>query len=195
MNLRKPNPHISLAPAENVIQAVGHADRIGLPLNRHLTISWDHADCVGRIQDVQGKFLERFSKWAKYRGVPPTYVYALENGDVMGQHSHIPLHVPRKHLAGFKRMIPRWIDGDVDQTGTTKTFKVTSVRYCDGVGRLNPVKGILKYILSGIEAEAGALLGIEPRGKAGVIVGRRLGTSQNIGRKARETAASRRKAA
>lgn len=186
MNKRKARRQINLVSAENAIQAVGYADQIGLFLNRHMTISWEHAQCIGRVQDIQGVFLERFSKWIRYHGGIPAYIWSIENGPVLGHHSHIFCHVPLDLARGFKKMVPAWIDGDVDQDGATKTFKVTTIKYGAGVNRLNRLKGVMRYILKGLEEDAALLLGIEPRyDKAGVVTGKRIGTSENIGRAAR----------
>lgn len=186
MNKAKANHQIKLAWAENIIQATGYADQVGLPLNRHLTIGWEHAQCIGRVQDIQAKFLERFSKWIRYHGGIPAYVWSIENGPVLGYHSHIFCHVSSALLTDFKKMVPRWIDGEPDQSGATKTFKVTTIKYGAGVRRLNRLKGVTRYILKAANDETAELFGIiqEPQ-KAGVVFGKRLGTSQNIGRAAR----------
>lgn len=186
MNNAKENHLIKLALAENIIQAAGYADQVGLPLNRHLTISWEHAQCIGRVQDVQGKFLERFSKWIRYHGGNPAYVWSIENGPALGYHSHIFCHVPTDLFRSFKRMVPGWIDGEPNQSGPTKTFKVTTIKYGVGVRRLNRLKGVTRYILKAANDETAELFGIIQKPQsAGVVFGKRLGTSQNIGRAAR----------
>ena len=174
-------------PAVNIIQAAGYADQVGLPLNRHLTISWEHAQCIGWVQEVQGKFLERFSKWTLYHGGVPAYVWSMEKGPVLGYHSHIFCNIPGVLFRPFKRMAPGWIDGEPDQSGATKTFKVTTIKYGAGLRRLNRLKGVTRYILKATNDETTELFGIiqKPQ-EGGVVVGKRLGTSQNIGRAARE---------
>ncbi len=175
-----------MASAENAIQAVGFADQIGLSLNRHLTVSWEHAQCVGRVQEIQGRFLERFSKWIRYHGGVPAYCWSIENGQTLGYHSHIFCYVPRRLLKWFRRMVPKWIDGDVDQSGRVQTFKITTIKYGAGVKRLNRLKGVTRYILKAANDDAAEMFSIIQRpDKAGQVVGKRLGTSQNIGRKAR----------
>lgn len=186
MNKTKANRQIKLALAENTIQAAGYADQVGLSLNRHLTVSWDHAQCIGRVQDIQSKFLERFSKWIRYHGVIPAYVWSIENGYVLGYHSHIFCHVPADLYRPLKKMVPGWIDGEPDQSGPTKTFDVTTIKYGAGVSRLNRLKGVTKYILKAANDETAELFDIiqQPQ-KAGIVFGKRVGTSQNIGRAAR----------
>jgi hypothetical protein len=185
-SVNKITENIKVAPAENVIQAAGFADQIGLFLNRHLTVSWEHAQCIGRVQDIQGKFLERYSKWIRYHGAVAAYVWSIENGRTLGYHSHIFCHVPPNLFMGFKSMVPRWIDGEVDQSGPLKTSKITTIKYGVGVCRLNRLKGVTRYILKAANDDTAELFGIIQRpDKAGVVMGKRLGTSQNIGRKAR----------
>ena len=187
MNKTKRQASIKLGSAENVIQAAGYADQIGLPLNRHLTITWELAQCVGRVQDIQTRFLARYAKWICYHGSKPTYVWAIENGPVWGYHSHILIHVPSHLYKNFRKMVPRWIDGEPDQSGHTKTYLPTQVRYGFGISRWNRLKGVVCYILKGVESEAANLLGIDPRpDKAGIVFGKRCGTSENIGRAARK---------
>ena len=186
MNRTKSARNINLASAENAVQAVGFADLIGLSLNRHLTVSWESAQCIGRVQDIQGRFLERFSKWIRYQGSLPVYVWSIENGYTLGYHSHIFCHVPRQHLKGFRSKLPKWIDGDVDQAGPVQTFKVTTIKYGAGVDRLNRLKGVTRYILKAANDDTAQMFNIVQRpDKAGIVTGKRLGTSQNIGRKAR----------
>lgn len=186
MNRIKITKNIHLASAENAIQAAGYADSIGLSLNRHLTVSWEHAQCIGRVQDIQGKFLERFSKWIKYHGSIPAYIWAIENGRALGYHSHIFCHAPQKLFKGFKSMVPRWIIGEVDQSGPLKTIKITTIKYGAGVYRLNRLKGVTRYILKAANDDTAQILNIyQHPDKAGVVMGKRLGTSQNIGRRAR----------
>ena len=185
-NRRKRQASINLTSAENVIQAAGYADKIGLPLNRHLTISWEHAQSIGRHQDIQGKFLQRYAKWLNYHGGVPAYVWSIENGAALGHHSHILIHVPSALYCEFRKMIPKWIDGEPDQSGATKTYRSTQIRYGFGINRWNRLKGVVRYILKGVESESANLLKINPRpDKAGIVFGRRIGTSQNIGRAGR----------
>ncbi len=163
--------HIGLRPAENLIQATGYASQIGLPLNQFVTIAWQQADFVGRIHDVQGLLLQRMRKWLLYRGVTPAFVWVLEVGETIGLHGHYLVHVPDQHITAFEKMLSGWIDGDVTR-GVVVVEKVTNVR------------PLLRYLLKGLRPRSAALLRIEPRPQ-GNIAGKRLGTSQNLGPKAR----------
>lgn len=178
---RKATKHISLEAAENVIIATGFADLIGFPLNRFITVASELAQCVGRGQEIQGRFLERMRKWLLYRGVIPAYVWVIENGSVIGFHSHIAVFVPSEHWAAFKRAAPAWVDGDVDKS--TTNFQRTRLSF--GISRLNGVKGRLRYMLKGCNNEAANLFSIR-QSSQGTVIGRQCGTSENIGRTAQQ---------
>jgi hypothetical protein len=186
MNRAKPTMQIHLNAAENIIQAIGFSNQIGLPLNRFLTISWEHAQAVGRVHDNQGRFLERYMKWIRYYRSTGAYVWSIEQGRVWGYHSHVLIHVPLKLIGSFKKSVPNWINGDVDQSGHAKTFDIQKINAGYGIAQLNPLKGITRYLLKAANDEVSEILSIrrEPQ-KAGIVVGKRVGTSQNIGRAAR----------
>ncbi len=172
---------ITLGQAESLAHAVGFARQMGSPLNRFLTVLWERASVVGRIQEAQARFLERMRKWLKYRGIDTAWVWVIENGREMGLHSHILVHVPAAHFNAWKNMLPAWVDGDVD----AKTIHVTTIQYSKRQdAALNRVKGTLKYLLKGTTSQSAALLGIRKESQ-GIISGKRTGTSQNLGPAAR----------
>lgn len=179
--------HITQAQARNLFEAIEFAYGLGLPLNRLTTILWQEADVVGRIQDAQARLLERMRKWMQYRGAQPAFVWVVENGREMGLHTHILLHVPSEHLAAWKRMLPVWVDGDVQR----KTIHVKTIPYPKGPkAGLNSVKGVRKYLAKGISSQSAANFGIVPQ-EQGSVVGKRVGTSQNLGPAARSAFAQR----
>jgi len=179
---RRATATISLKAAENLIMAAGVADQMDLPLNRFVTVDWESAECVGRMQDIQGLFLERMSKWLKYRNVIPAYLWVIEDGRVKGLHSHILVYVPSEHLSDFKRKVPAWVDGDIDKS----TINIQLTPYGDSPSRLNGIKGRLRYILKGGDEEVSSLMGVNLKHQ-GTVIGKRCGTSQNIGVKARQS--------
>ena len=176
---------ISLSSAENVITAVGYADQRGHPLNRHLTISWYVAGLPGRVLDAQREILQLASKWLKYRGVTPAYVWAIENSPRFRDHSHIYIHVPR-HLAGkFRKMVNRWVKGVGGDPRLRGAIRMTRDKHDRGNVHAAS-RDLVRYLLKGIDNKAGQLLNIDrDYEKAGVITGKRCGTSQSLSRKAR----------
>lgn len=161
--------------------AARFAYHLALPLNRFVTVDWESAECVGRMQDIQGRFLERMGKWLRYRNVIPAYLWVIEDGRVKGLHSHILVHVPSEHLSDFKRKVPAWVDDDIDQS----TVDVRRTRYGDGPSRLSGIKGRLRYILKGSDADVSVLLNVNLKHQ-GTVVGKRCGTSQCLGAKSRQ---------
>ena len=172
---------ICLKAAENIVLAAGFADQLGLPLNRFVTVLWEGGQSIGTIQTRQGLFIERMSKWLRYRNVSPAYLWVIENGPAKGLHSHILIHVPSKHLKAFKRKAPTWVDGPIDKS----TVDIRRTRYGHGLNRWNGLKGRLRYILKGGDKAVSSLMRINLKHQ-GTVVGKRSGTSQNIGVKARQ---------
>ena len=63
-----------------------------------------------------------------------------------------------------------------------------SIKYGYGKNRLNRIKGVTRYLLKSADEETSSLLAITPRpDKAGMVRGKRVGTSQNLGRGSRAT--------
>ena len=173
--------HITPAQAEGLVLAAAHANKVGLPLNRFLTILWGQAEIPGRIQDAQARFLELMRKWFRYRGVKTAYVWVIENGSEKGLHAHILVHVPRAYEKEWRRAVPKWIEGKVGR-GIIRSkrvgFKNTPRK------SIGPIKGVLKYVLKGVSERSASLLRIE-RANQGSVMGKRVGNSQNIGPTAR----------
>jgi hypothetical protein len=176
---------IPLGAASNVIEGMGYANNRGFPPNRHLTISWWVAGVPGRAIDAQREVLQLASKWLAYHDVTPAYVWALEDGPVYRQHSHIVIHVPDHLKTKFRTMVNRWVKrvgGDPHAKGAVK---MTRDKY-NRTDYHKSIRGLVRYILKGTDLRAARLLGIEvDYEKAGFIDGKRCGTSQNIGPKAR----------
>lgn len=176
---------ITLKGAELLATAVGHSDRKGWPLNEFVTINWRVAGANGNGKAAQARFLELYRKWARYWGFTPSYVWAVENGPVQGLHSHLLLHVPTEHIVKFRKIARRWAGVRGPHSGSVKPIVMKTIHYPEGKDRLNQAKGLTKYFLSGIHPTAGELIKVEARSKAGDVVGKRIGTSRNLGRAAR----------
>jgi hypothetical protein len=175
---------ISLTSAENIIHGAGHACAIDAPLNRHLIISWWVAATPGRTLDAQREVLQLASKWLKYRGVTPAYAWAIENGPKLRNHSHILIHVPDEHQLQFRKMVNHWVKrvgGAPSNKGAIRIPRKKSYQTYDQM-----IRKLLQYILKGLDLQAAELLGITPDYEsAGAVIGKRCGTSQSIGPKAR----------
>lgn len=195
-NLASRESHgLNAAHIANLIAATAHADAIGLPFTRMVTIHWeaagvplaDMAKATGRYTDLMAKALARHCSGA-------AWVWTHENGDGKGGHCHLLAHVPADLvpvLTGLQRGWLRRITG--------KPYRVRVIHSKPIGGRLgleagNPelhainLESALAYVLKGASpatASQFALPRLEPGGR---VIGKRCGTSQNIGAKAREAA-------
>lgn len=72
---------------------------------------------------------------------------------------------------------PKWIEGKIGR-GIIRSKRVG--RKNTPRKSIGPVKGALKYVLKGVSERSASLMGIE-RANQGSVMGKRVGTSQNIG--------------
>jgi hypothetical protein len=143
-----------------------------LPLDLFVTIQWSKVSYGGRVQERLGRLCERLYQWLLRRGVALTHVYVHEVGSLREINTHIMVHVPRSVRREFEKMIPQWLDSPA----------------CEGlvdVREVNDHDGLTGHFLKGMEREAARALGILRCLDQGKIRGKRCGTSENIGRKAR----------
>jgi hypothetical protein len=114
--------------------------------------------------------------WLAYRGQPLMIVWAHEQGTARSLHTHALIHVPPQYRAAFKAQLERWIGNEI-------TAKTIDIRPDDG--------GRISYILKDVAPAHYGALNIRqsyakrrsPRNRP--IEGKRAGTSQNLGPKAR----------
>jgi len=183
---------IALRGAVNVHEATWFALAIGLGFNRHTTIHWER----GRVEDgyfATMRFLQLASAWVRSQGGDWAFVWVRENGPEKGEHVHILMRIPPALAKGFRRRQAGWIKacGAVRRLGVTHSERIgLSLSHADQTGyggetyRLNLAE-VLDYVLKGAGDDARKKLGLRRREPGGVIVGKRCGTSQNIGEKAR----------
>jgi hypothetical protein len=163
---------LSAGQARNLLEAVLFASLIKLPLDWFVTIQWSKAAPGGRPQDRLLRFFERAYQWLFRRQVTLAYLYVHEIGALGGLHTHVMIHMPRSLRKECERMMPQWLDSPA----------------CEGFIKAKPVEdrdGLTEYFLKGTEAEAAKTLGILRCTDEGKIQGKRCGTSENIGHKAR----------
>lgn len=166
---------IDLAAAQNLLEANGHARALGTPLNTLVTIHWGLADGGGDARKRFARLQEKARKWLQARGATLTSVFVHESALSPEIHTHWAIHVRRGLGPSFDRMLRRWIGGDVD------------LRVCN----VTPIKndGAINYMLKDLQPIDYARLNL-PRKLAKKrsdrpLVGKRIGTSQNLGLKAR----------
>lgn len=198
---------ITLDAAENLIAAAGHAERIGLPFTRFITIHWQAAGIVDSdAAEATAAFIKLASDWLRTRGHKTGSLWVRENPEGKGSHVHIAIHVPAGETLG--RMQRRWLRRII---GKLRNYKKGSPdgrwRYRKGVIKTEPIgrstraafsdpdgyrlnlENVLAYVLKGASPDAAAELRLKRLEPQGRIIGKRTGTSQNIGRAARSRGA------
>jgi hypothetical protein len=188
--------HIGYKAAQTLYYAVGEqAERIGLPLTQFITINFSMtaiapADATKAFQTLRRSY---FNKWTTRpcQGAGPawvpTYTYVFENErdneafDLIALdaphnvHVHWLAHVPAVRLHDFKMRLSGWLDAISGSFNPAGAIDVRPV---------NNEKGLRPYGLKGTDKAWAAHFGVE-HAPQGLIIGRRSGTSINLGPKAR----------
>jgi hypothetical protein len=184
---------LRLATANAIIEAAYHAIKVGLPLNRFLTIHLERAgltdaDAVTAI----GSIMKLAKDWMQTKGQVIAHVWVRENdsGDgSKGSHVHILYHCPDTLPIG--RMWRRWLRKVSSQP--CRRYVIKSKRIGGTVNAyanfpdvyLQNLDGVLAYVCKGVSPTDAAMLGLPKQEAGGWIIGKRAGWSQNIGAKSR----------
>lgn len=176
---------LTLKQARLLIEAALTARRIGRALNRHIIVHWEAAGVPDtRAATATTAFLKYVREWLDGA---TAYIWTRENGDGKGSHLHILAHLPAgRHMNGARSR--RWLEriaGGRYQRGTIRTMRIGGSRDPGGAVYGANLQTVLAYVLKGANADTAAALGIV-RESGGRIIGKRCGTSRNIGAKARQ---------
>ena len=184
---------LPIATANAIIDAAYHAIKIGLPLNRFVTI---HLERTG-LTDAEaahaiGRIMKLATDWMRTKRQAFTWAWVRENerGDgSKGSHVHILCHCPDTLPIG--RMWRRWLCKVAGQPyrrkvikskrigGTVNAHAVSPAAYLQNLDR------VLAYVCKGVAPADAAMLGLPKQEAGGRIIGKRAGWSQNIGAKSR----------
>jgi hypothetical protein len=186
--------HIGHKAAQTIYYAIGeHAARIGLPITHLVTINFSLTGIQPdrAVEAFQIIRRSRFNKWAtrprKGAGAAftPTYVYWFENvrdnvaidgpDETQNVHVHWLVHLPAERSHDFKGRLWGWVD---ELAGSISAGNAIDIKPA-----YNP-KGLRPYALKGAAPATAKHFGATPIDQ-GLIVGRRAGTSANLGPKAR----------
>lgn len=183
---------LTLAQCEALIAAADHAERIGLPFNRHWTVHYatagiaeaDAARFIGRLNKITGEYSRRHG--GRYASI-----WVREGGDGKGGHVHILMHVPA--YLSLKGRTRRWVRlaGGECRSGVSYIRAVAGrVAAADSGGEhyaANAAK-VRAYLLKGAHPAARQALGLDRKAEGGPIIGKRCGWTENIGQTARRGA-------
>jgi len=177
---------LSLAQCRRLVAAGDRADAMGLRFNRHWIVHYENA---GISEENATKFIGRILKLARdyagRHGGQFACIWVREAGVSYGGHVHILMHSPAG--LSLKGRTRKWIE----LAGGRCVRKVSRIRTIAGslqaADRGGPhydcnVQFVRNYLLKGGEDEAGQALGLLSFGRSGMVVGKRCGHSQNIGK-------------
>ena len=179
---------ITMRHASNMMLAIRFAREIGRPLIAHATIHWAGTK-VGDDPDGRrfAKVREGLDKWLQRAGIPNglscVWVRERRSGGLAEiEHSHMLFHLPHRYKTGRKydqivHALERLIDRHGEANYLDCTLKLTFPANPNGV-----------YLLKGGGPDiwrkyAVPFIWHEPQG---LIVGKRCGTTENLGSKARK---------
>lgn len=146
------------------------------PFNRFITI---HLKDIKHLktktpQNLLSELMEKTRKWLQRNGFGHAHIWVLENGDVKGIHAHILVHIPRRHIHEYKRLLKKWLP--LDFTDNTLNIKTVKYPQWGQLGGRSCVYGALRYICKGIDPKT-PTQDIRPKYQ-GEIIGRRCGHSK-----------------
>lgn len=183
---------LSVAHVANLKAATAHANAIGLPFTRMITIHWETLGVpLESMAKATGRFLDYLTKWLARCQCRTAWIWVHENGDVKGGHCHVLAHVPSEHVKALTGHLRAWL-----RLITGNPYRKRAIKSKPIGGRLRLEKGnpdlharnleiALAYLLKGANPKAAAKFGLERLELGGLVIGKRCGTSQNIGAKAR----------
>ncbi|MEQ8707952.1 MAG: hypothetical protein RIC36_03115 [Rhodospirillales bacterium] len=170
-----------------------HARIIGLPFTRMISIHWEAAGVpLERMSKATGRFTDFLGKALARHGSGTAWLWVHENGDGKGGHCHMLAHVPPRLVPVITALQRGWL-----RRITGKPYRARVIHSRPIGGRLgleigNPelhainLEAALAYILKGVSPEAASQFALDRLQPGGRVIGKRCGTSQNIGAKARK---------
>ena len=170
-----------------------HAAQIGLPFTRMITIHWEAAGVpLAGIAKATGRFTDLMTRALARHGSRAAWIWTHENCGPKGGHCHLLVHVPAELVPVLTKLHRGWL-----RRITGQPYRARVIRSKPIGGRLGLETGnfdlhainleaALAYILKGASPEAAFQFGLALMKSGGCVIGKRCGTSQNIGAKARK---------
>ena len=186
---------MTVAQIANLIAAERHAREIGLPFTRMVTIHWEAADVgLPDMAKATGHFTDLMAKALARHGCGTAWLWVHENGDGKGGHCHLLAHVPANLVPALTGLQRGWLRRITGKPYRAKVIKSEPIGGRLGLELGNPdlhlanLEAALAYVLKGASLEAASRFGLARMEPGGRVIGKRCGTSQNIGAKARRAA-------
>jgi hypothetical protein len=184
---------LTTAQIANLSAAERHATKIGLPFTRMLTIHWEAAGVpLAGMARATGRFTGLMAKALARHGSGTAWLWTHESGDGKGGHCHLLAHVPADLVPVLTALQRGWLRRIVGKPYRARVIHSKPIGGRLGLEAGNPelhavnLEAALSYVLKGAKPEAASQFGLERLEPGGRVIGKRCGTSQNIGRTARE---------
>ena len=184
---------LTVAQIANLRAAERHANKIGLPFTRMISIHWEAAAVpLAGMAKATGRFTGLMTKALARHGSGTAWLWTHENCGPKGGHCHLLAHVPATLVPVITGLQLGWL-----RRITGKPYRARVIHSKPIGGRLgletgNPdllainLEAALAYVLKGASPEAASHFALERLEPGGRVIGKRCGTSQNIGAKARK---------
>lgn len=186
--------YLSAAQVTHMLEAADFAERIGKPFNRHWTVHFE----MGGIAEHDGaafvgRLLSLVRKQVRRAGGELAALWARENGAGKGGHVHILLHIPA--AITLRNQTRRWIKAaggkPVPRASKVRTVgRLVSAATAGGAHYRANADMVLAYLVKAAAPETGRALDLPRYGEGGLVTGKRIGWTQNIGETARRKANS-----
>lgn len=184
---------LTAAQIGNLSAAAAHANVIGLPLTRMVTIHWEAAGVpLTGMASATGRFTDLMTKALARHGSRTTWIWTHENGDGKGGHCHLLAHVPADLVRKLTGLQKGWLRSITGRPYRRRVILSKPVGGRLGLEAGNPdlhavnLAAALAYVVKGASPAAASQFDLERLESGGRVIGKRCGTSQNIGAKARK---------
>lgn len=184
---------LTAAQIGNLKAAERHAAKIGLPFTRMITIHWQAAGVpLAGMAKATGRFTDLLTKALARHGSGTAWLWSHEGGPTKGGHCHMLVHVPAHLVPVVSRSHKGWLRRITRQPYRARVIHSKPIGGRLGLEVGNPdlhavnLEAALAYVIKGASTEAAAQFNLKRLEPGGRIIGKRCGTSQNIGAKARK---------
>lgn len=183
---------LTAAQMRGLIAAAAHAKAVGLPFTRFVSVHWEAAGVpLPDMPRATGRFLDLLTKALARHGSRTAWLFIHENGPGKGAHVHILAHIPPNLVAVVTRLQRGWLKSITGQAYKARVIHSRPVGGRLGLETANPdahaanLATAMAYVLKGADGDAAATFDLPRLAPGGRILGKRCGTSQNIGPAAR----------
>ena len=183
---------LTAAQIGNLKAAERHANAIGLAFTRMISIHWQAAGVpLAGMAKATGRFTDLMAKALARHGSGTAWLWTHENCGPKGGHCHLLAHVPADLVPVVTGLQRGWLRRITGQPYRTRVIHSKPIGGRLGLEAGNPdlhainLEAALAYVLKGASPEAASQFALERLEAGGRVIGKRCGTSQNIGAKAR----------